>query len=209
MTDRQNPVDRALDLFVYAPLGLALSARDLLPALIEKGRQQVTGQVTTARMIGEFAVTAGQQEATKTAKRLQEQAGQALSELGLLRPPAPPAPPAPPRRAAASPEGNGQAPARTPAPAAASAPAPAAPRGLAATAPTAAASASTTSPAPAPSVAVGDLAIPGYDTLSASQVVQRLDGLSRDELEAVRSYEQSGRGRKTILAKIAQLQLAG
>jgi hypothetical protein len=53
---------------------------------------------------------------------------------------------------------------------------------------------------------VGDLAIPGYDSLSASQVVPRLSGLEAGELDAVRTYEAAGRGRKTILNKIAQLQ---
>ena len=51
-----------------------------------------------------------------------------------------------------------------------------------------------------------ELSIPGYDTLSASQVVQRLAGLSPDELEDVRDYESGTRGRRTILSKIAQLQ---
>jgi hypothetical protein len=50
------------------------------------------------------------------------------------------------------------------------------------------------------------LAIPDYDSLSASQVVPRLAGLSIDELEAVRSYEAAHRGRKTILGRVAQLQ---
>ena len=50
------------------------------------------------------------------------------------------------------------------------------------------------------------LAIPGYDALSASQVVPRLEGLNALELEAVRAYEESGRGRKTVLSRIAQLQ---
>jgi len=59
---------------------------------------------------------------------------------------------------------------------------------------------------PAPSGA--HLAIPGYDTLSASQVVQRLAGLAADELEAVRAYESDTRGRRTILSKISQLQTA-
>jgi hypothetical protein len=49
------------------------------------------------------------------------------------------------------------------------------------------------------------LAIPGYDALSASQVVERLAGLSRDELAAVRHYEASHRRRRTILGKIEQL----
>jgi hypothetical protein len=54
--------------------------------------------------------------------------------------------------------------------------------------------------------AVDDLAITDYDSLSASQVVTRLEGLTPDELEAVRAYEAANRGRKTILNKVAQLQ---
>ena len=57
-----------------------------------------------------------------------------------------------------------------------------------------------------PAPAVGDLAITDYDSLSASQVVTRLEGLTTDELEAVRAYEAANRGRKTILNKVAQLQ---
>ena len=59
---------------------------------------------------------------------------------------------------------------------------------------------------PAPRPDGSALAIPGYDTLSASHVVQRLAGLSAGELEAVRAYEEATRGRRTILSKIAQLQ---
>lgn len=58
----------------------------------------------------------------------------------------------------------------------------------------------------APAPAAVDLPIPGYDSLSASQVVQRLPGLSADELDAVRAYEQAGRGRKTVLLRVAQLR---
>jgi hypothetical protein len=58
----------------------------------------------------------------------------------------------------------------------------------------------------AASPAVVDLAITDYDSLSASQVVMRLEGLTGDELEAVRTYETANRGRKTILNKVAQLQ---
>ena len=52
----------------------------------------------------------------------------------------------------------------------------------------------------------GALAIPGYDSLSAFQVMPRLEGLGIDELEAVRAYERETRARQTILNKIAQLQ---
>jgi hypothetical protein len=52
---------------------------------------------------------------------------------------------------------------------------------------------------------VTTLSIPGFDALSASQVVQRLDGLNRSELVSVRTYEASTRGRRTILNRVDQL----
>ena len=50
------------------------------------------------------------------------------------------------------------------------------------------------------------LAIPGYDSLAASQVVPRLAGLSADELAAVGAYESAHRARRTILTRVRQLQ---
>lgn len=66
-------------------------------------------------------------------------------------------------------------------------------------------------PAPTPvpsrsSAAAADLSIADYDSLAASQVIPRLEGLEPGELEAVRRYETEHRGRKTILGKIVQLQ---
>ena len=58
-------------------------------------------------------------------------------------------------------------------------------------------------PVPAPA-AVND-AIPDYDTLSASQVVRRLDGLSPADLQAVYRHEEASRGRRTILHRAQQL----
>lgn len=86
--------------------------------------------------------------------------------------------------------------------------------------------AATTAPSPAPAAApaptppatpasngtevtvhdANNLAIPGYDTLSASQIVQRLAGLNAEELAAIGSYEAAGRGRRTILNRVAQLR---
>jgi hypothetical protein len=63
-------------------------------------------------------------------------------------------------------------------------------------------------PAPATNgsaLAEDALAIPEYDQLSASQVVERLDGLTATELDQVRAYELAHRGRSTILGKIVQL----
>lgn len=69
------------------------------------------------------------------------------------------------------------------------------------------ATAAPAAPAPArSSAASAELSIADYDSLAASQVIPRLEGLAADELEAVRRYETDHRGRKTILGKIAQLQ---
>jgi hypothetical protein len=165
----RSPLDRAVDLLVYAPLGLAIAARDELPRLIARGRKEAEGQVGMARIVGQFAVDRGQKEAGK----LLRQATERLAGLGLVPDPSRTAPPASaPAEPTAAPS-----PPPTPEP-----------------------------PAPPPAPAAGALAIPGYDALSAPQVVQRLDGLSDDELEAVRAYEAGTRGRKTILSRIAQLQ---
>jgi hypothetical protein len=57
-----------------------------------------------------------------------------------------------------------------------------------------------------PPVAKGalDHLIPGYDQLSASQVLRRLETLSDAELHEISACEAQGRGRQTILAAIAQ-----
>jgi len=159
VTEHKTPIEQAIDLFFYAPLGLVMNADEIVPQLIERGRQQVT----MARMFGQFAVKQGQAGAEKALTRLQNLGG---NETQTGRPV--PADGDEPARATqtsapvARPQHNGE---------------------VAAT-----------------------LAIPDYDSLSASQVVPRLESLSGTELDAVRSYESSNRGRKTILNKIDQLQ---
>jgi hypothetical protein len=159
--------DRLLDVLVYVPAGLAISVVDQLPKWAEVGRQQVTGQVSSARAIGSFVVQAGRDELSRRS--------------GGLVPKARPAAPPP------SPTGNS------------------APRPSAATAPSPQPSGPASRPANGHVPAVSSLSIPGFDTLSASQVVQRLDGLNRTELVSVRAYEASTRGRRTILNRIDQL----
>ncbi len=60
-SDDHQILDQALDLFVYAPLGLALEAREQWPRYIERGK----GQIAMARVMGRFAAAKGQNEATK------------------------------------------------------------------------------------------------------------------------------------------------
>lgn len=54
-------------------------------------------------------------------------------------------------------------------------------------------------------LAADALAIDDYESLAASQVVTRLDGLTADELAAVHTFESANRARRTILGKIDQL----
>lgn len=57
----------------------------------------------------------------------------------------------------------------------------------------------------AQAAAVVEHALADYDTLSASQVVRRLESLGPDELRAVQRYEASTRNRRTILTRAGQL----
>jgi hypothetical protein len=192
VTEQRSPLDQALDVVLYAPVGLVVSAGEELPRWIERGRAQVSGQIGMARLVGRFAVAQGQREAGKAVR----QAAQLLADLGVIPERADTEPP--PAEPASGPAG--------------------APAGVAELIDDAelpvtgdvvvdGATAVGGHPRPATATPPGhSLAIPGYDALSASQVVQRLDGLSEGELEEVRAYELATRGRRTILNKIAQLQ---
>jgi hypothetical protein len=175
--ESESPAERLLDLLVYAPAGLALTIIDEFPNLAEKGKHRIEGQRATARMIGQFAVQMGQQE-------IKKRFGQVFKDGSSRAQPKPEAQrsprPAPARRPAP------QAPVPAPAPA----PQPAYANGSASY---------------AREIADPDLAIPAYDTLSASQVVKRLAGLSRDELLEVEEHERSNRHRATILNRVEQL----
>lgn len=175
-----DPVDALLDLVVYAPLGFVTDARRVVPELAQKGR----AQAAMARMIGEFAVTWGNTKLQSAMNDAQDTAVDVLRRLGVASPE--------PEQAPGVPVGEAHDPTgSTPSP-------------------------STASAADTPAWLEGrteadeaearSLAIPDYDNLSASQVVPRLDGLTPDELEAVRRYERKHRHRKTILNRVAQLQ---
>jgi hypothetical protein len=72
--------------------------------------------------------------------------------------------------------------------------------------PTAAQAAPPARPAPdAADAATLGAALADYDTLSASQVVRRLEALGPEELRAVQRYESATRHRRTILNRASQL----
>jgi hypothetical protein len=228
VTDEKAPVEKAVELLVYAPVGMALYVRDMMPSMlgifVARGKREVQSHRTPppppvapppipdevkrridesmglARVVAEGGFGVARDVAGSGIGVARDVAGTALQSFLSLRNGDATAGPAPTAAAAETPE--------TPAtPATATGPEPQAAPPAPAPAPT----------PPAPSTAASDtsgtatspsadsLPIPDYDELSASQVVERLDGLDADSLEAIRRYESEHRGRNTILGKIAQL----
>lgn len=189
--DPPPPLERLLDVAVYGPVGLALAARDLLPQWAEMGRRQLDAQFRAARAVGRLVVGQGTRQAGQTIRRLAGQSGAVLRGAGV---------------SGADPDRRDTE--ETVAPGGPHAdPAGDEPTGWGEDTASIALVPDVVEPA-ASALDPAELAIPGYDTLSASQVVQRLPGLSPEELEAVRTYELAGRARKTILLKVAQLKPA-
>lgn len=248
MTDHHpTPRQALLDALVYAPAGLILTVVEELPELADKGRRRIEGRMTTARVVGQFAVQFARQQVaqrrdggwlpgTPWARPGGSPTGTAAAAAGEGEPapsgplsgplPAPeeagplPAPEevglapvieARARRAAPASRAAGGAPRRSPVGAGAStrrAPVRAASRAAGASRASATARPGRTGASAADEAAAGDggsLGIPGYDSLSASQVVQRLAGLTPAELQEVRRHETAGRHRRTILNRVDQL----
>jgi hypothetical protein len=175
----------ALDLLVYAPAGVVLTALEDFPSFADKGRQQIDQQLRNAKVVGQFVVTKGQRDieerlARRKAPSSAPPSGAPATTGPTAAPPVADDGPATPR-----PHYNGGAPSSWGSEEDADQPGVPFAR----------------SDAPAEV----DTAIPGYDTLSASQVVRRLDGLSEDELGAIYGYEAATRSRRTILHRVHQL----
>jgi hypothetical protein len=176
MAEEKNPFDQLMDLCVFGPIGLLVAARAKYPTLVEQGRQQLMGHAQLGRFAAQFAASRGKKGAEKAIVRLRQ--SQAATEALA---------------------GDGDEGEHWPVD-------PDAPHHSIAEEEVIAVRHEDDDPNTAASVGADELAIPSYDSLAASQVVQRLDGLTPDELEAVRRYELAHRARKTVLGKVAQLQ---
>lgn len=211
MTDNKSPGDRLLELVVFGPTGLAVTLVEEFPKFVEKGRHRVEGQVHTARLVGQFAFQMGRRQLEQSLAHLGAQPeaqrvdDDEPDDVGRVRFDEP----APGRGA----DTSSRTPTPTPTPTPVPAPAPA--PGMSHD------DERESGPTPwRPTVWLGSggpngtgsppsLAIPGYDSLSASQVVQRLEGLSPPELEEVRAHEAAHRQRRTILHRVEQLLTGG
>jgi hypothetical protein len=195
---KHDRVERALEVFVYAPLGLGLWIRDLAPTLIDtvvaRGRaeidrrqEQTQQHITTARSMGQVAIAFGVPELRKRAGQQVDQVRERVDKVveNLVA------------RDDGSSSIESVADIADEAPIVASEPI---------DEPAAVATDDVdTAAAGRRSASSAHLPIPGYDALSASQVVERLAGLGADELVEVRDYENAHRHRRTILGKIDQL----
>jgi hypothetical protein len=183
----ENAVRRALDILVFAPVGVALTVIEDLPGLIVKGRARFETDVRNARVIGQFVVNSslgrvgklfhtgssdtesGSGSASASASTSKFESSASVSHA-----------PESDATGSGSPVAN-----VTP-------------------------SSATNLPKPDPADAIiVEAALAGYDTLSASQVVRRLESLGPLELHAVARHEASHRNRRTILNRAHQLLDAG
>jgi hypothetical protein len=221
VSEEHNPLERAVDLFVYAPIGVAMFAKDTVPTFLkmfvsrgqtelESRKKSLHDHANQYRTVGKFAVKYGgpvvkQQAEEKLggARRLAEEtfSGLIVSRGGADDTPAAAATAATEKITADS---AAKADARATAVVNGATNGKADGKAVDA-APTNGTNGKVASMKPAPVHVAPALAIPEYDQLSASQVVERLDGLTPDELDAVRAYEVAHRGRSTILGKITQL----
>jgi len=212
--------ERMLDLFVYLPAGVLLTAVEDTSEAVAKGRTRVDQDLRNAQVVGRFAVELGWRQLKAQIESLAHEARSAAASRGSTQQPRRQEGAAPTHKPgeAAHPETPRPEPSRRGGPHAGT-PHREAPHREAAhreaphreaphrEAPNRAAPQPETGrriavPRRDPEV---DRAIPDYDILSASQVVRRLDGLDHDELRAVLRHERETRARRTILQRAEQL----
>ena len=157
--DDVDPLRRVLEVCVFAPVGLALTAVEDLPGVAAKGRDRIELELSNARVVGKYMVARTRREFTGRFVPGRGGAGGERPEQDTVE----------------SPESHATGPGPD---------------------------------RPAPDRAAAEIverALADYDTLSASQVVRRLESLAPEQLRAVQRYEASTRNRRTILNRAGQL----
>jgi hypothetical protein len=208
VVDDKDTVERAKELLVYGPLGFAMYLRDTAPSFLkvfvargraefEQRRRSVGDQLGQVRDVGANTAEGTGPQVFRLVSdgltRVRETAEGALGALGGLS--------ADLTGVVTTPAGRGEAtPASTPSAPATAETSESSETGESAEFGQSAETGATADTSPDPGLALAD-----YDALSASQVVDRLDGLGRGDLEAIRRHEVAHRGRATILGKIDQL----
>lgn len=189
MGEERSRIERAVEYAVHVPVGFVAFARDSVPTFVQmfagRGKREVDAhhkvvntRINNYRAMGQLAVQYGPPVIRQRLVEQLEALRVLANETFASMPIGDRTPPPVPTTMRVVDEPG------EPAPAIAEAP----------TAPT--------GPAPDPS----GLAIPDYDGLAASQIIERLEGLDAAELDAVDVYERATRARRTVLGKIAILR---
>jgi len=161
--DRDEAVERLLDLFLYAPIGLVTSGTEHLDEYVRKGRERAM----VARTMGEFALRGVDDRVASAFGGMETMVREFLRIVVAS---------SGPRRADTS---SGVTPGSTPA--------------------------STPASTGSSGDGIDDL-LPGYDGLTAREIVALLDTLDASGLDRVESHEIAGRNRSTILTRIRRLR---
>jgi len=95
MADGKDPVRQAVDLMVYAPIGLITLAQKELPNLINTGKTRFDNQITLAKFMGQMAVKQARRSVERRLREVQEarrtgDASTALIEATIADESAPP-----------------------------------------------------------------------------------------------------------------------
>jgi hypothetical protein len=156
---------------------MAVTLAEELPEFVDKGRQRVQLQLGNAMVVGRFVVTRGQRKLSDRLDGVLHAMNDDLAGRGPSE-----------RGPEDSDSGSGERDVER----------------VTSYRPQSTNLASASAPDPA-AAAIVEGALADYDTLSASQVVRRLESLGPDELHAVQRYEASTRNRRTILNRASQL----
>lgn len=228
-----NPLEQLVDLLVYAPVGLLYEYQEVIPKLVKRGKSQVQLARLLARMAASQARPGGPvapPRIDEVANVAWTVLARAITEIGSnigLAPPGPsssrqpppartsrpedvevpdqalPSPEAPPGDDALpspeAPPSPDALPAEEALPLLGGAPPPPEGRPVPLR-PGATGGVATTASG------TGPLPIAGYDALTARDIVGLLGDLSARQRVRVRQHETAHRGRKTILAKLDQLE---
>ncbi len=173
---RRSLAGSVLDAALYAPLGVVAAISKGLPELAEDGRALLQQRIVNARTTGELVTTIAR-------RRIEEIVAERSAEL-LGRKVSNVGCAAPQNAQAAEPQEASESPEASESADVSGSPA--------------------TSAEARPNA--GELAIAGYDSLAASQIIGRLHGLNDQDMARIEHYERLNRGRRTVLLKIAQLR---
>lgn len=192
MGDDRSRIERAVEYAVHVPVGFVAFARDSVPTFVQmfsaRGRREmethhkdVNTRINNYRAMGQLAVQYGppviRARLVEHLETLRVRANETFASMPLVD--------------------RGHAPVPTTMRVVDEHEAPARPG---ASDPVTASASAEDGPDPS------GLAIPDYDGLAASQIIERLEGLDATELDAVDAYERATRARRTVLGKIAILR---